>query len=81
MVDTNLVGTINCLDLVARDKADLVFLSTSRVYPIAAINGICELHDDEFRIDPATSLSGASQNGIAEDFPLAGVRSLSLIHI
>lgn len=26
--------------------------------------------------DPATSLSGASQYGIAEDFPLAGVRSL-----
>ncbi|HQW39546.1 MAG TPA: NAD-dependent epimerase/dehydratase family protein [Flavobacteriales bacterium] len=76
VVDTNLVGTINCLDLVARDKADLVFLSTSRVYPIAAINGICELHNDEFRIDPATSLSGASQYGIAEDFPLAGVRSL-----
>jgi CDP-paratose 2-epimerase len=76
VVDTNLGGTVHCLDLVARDKADLVFLSTSRVYPIAAINGICQPSEDGFRIDPNVSLSGASQAGIAEDFPLDGVRSL-----
>ncbi len=76
VVDTNLLGTINCLELVARDKADIVFLSTSRVYPIATINGICEHDDEGFHINPKSNVTGASDQGIAEEFPLAGVRSL-----
>ena len=31
--ETNLVGAYNCLELARRDDAQLVFLSTSRVYP------------------------------------------------
>ena len=31
--ETNLVGAYNCLELARRDGAQLVFLSTSRVYP------------------------------------------------
>ena len=76
VVDTNLIGTINCLELVARDKADIVFLSTSRVYPIAAINGSCVENDGRFSIDPKAAVTGASAHGISEDFPLHGVRSL-----
>lgn len=76
VVDTNLLGTLNCLALVARDQADLVFLSTSRVYPIAAINGMCVEADDRFRIDADHAPVGASERGISEDFPLNGVRSL-----
>ncbi|MFT3883911.1 MAG: NAD-dependent epimerase/dehydratase family protein [Flavobacteriales bacterium] len=74
--DTNLVGTLNCLALVARDKADLVFLSTSRVYPIAAINAMCIEESEGFRIDPASAPVGAGERGIAEDFPVAGARTL-----
>ena len=74
--DTNLMGTLNCLDLVARDKADLIFLSTSRVYPIAGINAMCAEGAERFVIDPARTPHGASIRGIAEDFPLAGARSL-----
>lgn len=74
--DTNLVGTLNCLDLVARDKADLLFLSTSRVYPIAGINAMCREMPDRFDVDPAKAPVGASANGIAEHFPLAGARTL-----
>lgn len=74
--DTNLMGTLNCLDLVARDKADLLFLSTSRVYPIGAINAMCTERDHRFDIDPALAPAGASHNGIAEEFPLAGPRTL-----
>jgi CDP-paratose 2-epimerase len=33
-VQTNLMGAYNCLELARRDSAQLVFLSTSRVYPI-----------------------------------------------
>ncbi len=74
--DTNLVGTLNCLELVARDKADLLFLSTSRVYPVAAINAMCREEGDRFAIDPSIAPSGASERGIAEDFPLNGARTL-----
>lgn len=76
VVDTNLVGTLNCLELVARDRADLVFLSTSRVYPIAAINANLTDTGGEFTLDPNTHTSGLSAQGITEDFPLSGVRSL-----
>ena len=35
--ETNLVGAFNCLELCRRHDAHLVFLSTSRVYPVAAL--------------------------------------------
>ena len=76
VVGTNLIGTVNCLELAARDKADVVFLSTSRVYPIDAINALCNETDAGFAIDPAKAVRGASAAGIAEEFPLEGVRSL-----
>ena len=37
VINTNLTGTINCLEAVRRCGAALVFLSTSRVYPIAGL--------------------------------------------
>jgi CDP-paratose 2-epimerase len=40
VVDTNLVGTVNCLEVAQRQRADVVFLSTSRVYPIGPLNEI-----------------------------------------
>ncbi len=76
VVDTNLIGTINCLDLVARDRADLVFLSTSRVYPIAPINAAYELHNDTFRVRKDHGMKGISERGISEDLDLIGVRTL-----
>jgi CDP-paratose 2-epimerase len=35
MLNTNLVGTIHCLELARRHQSDVIFLSTSRVYPVA----------------------------------------------
>jgi CDP-paratose 2-epimerase len=40
VVQTNLVGTINCLELARKTQADFIFLSTSRVYPIAYLNNL-----------------------------------------
>ncbi len=40
IINTNLSGTINCLELARKNKADVVFLSTSRVYPYEVINNI-----------------------------------------
>lgn len=76
VLDTNLIGTLHCLELVARDKAKLIFLSTSRVYPVAPINAMCSEGADKFSIDPLKAPQGASAAGIAEDFPLQGVRTL-----
>jgi CDP-paratose 2-epimerase len=77
VVNTNLVGTINCLELARRLKADLIFLSTSRVYPIANLNRIATAEDaTRFVITPEQTLPGVSARGIAEQFPLEGARSL-----
>ncbi|MCG8701842.1 MAG: NAD-dependent epimerase/dehydratase family protein, partial [Bacteroidales bacterium] len=40
VVQTNLMGTINTLDLAKKHQADVIFLSTSRVYPITNIEKI-----------------------------------------
>ena len=40
VIDTNLTGTVHCLELARRAGAAVLFLSTSRVYPIAALNAI-----------------------------------------
>jgi CDP-paratose 2-epimerase len=77
VVRTNLDGTVNCLEHARRHGADVVFLSTSRVYPTAALNS---LHVTEattrFELDREQPITGASARGIAEDFPLDGARSL-----
>lgn len=74
VVDTNLLGTVNCLELLARDKADLVFLSTSRVYPMAPLNDSMALHDGRFVVH--REQPGLSARGLNEDFTLTGARSL-----
>jgi len=77
VVDSNLLGTINCLELARRNKADVVFLSTSRVYPIAAVNAVAVVEEPtRFRIAPGQQTAGLSTEGIAESFPLEGARSL-----
>ncbi len=40
VLDTNLVGTINCLEAARARGAAFLFLSTSRIYPIAALNDL-----------------------------------------
>jgi CDP-paratose 2-epimerase len=76
VLQTNLVGTINCLELARKTKADFIFFSTSRVYPIEKI---CQLKyvETETRFQLIDQkVPGASAAGIAEDFPLEGARSL-----
>lgn len=76
LLGTNLVGTLNCLEIVRQYQASIIFLSTSRVYPIEPINSH-HYTEEETRLTPTGSfLSGFSENGISECFPLSGVRSL-----
>src|SRR5215207_531665 len=74
---TNLVGAYNCLELARREGAFMLFLSTSRVYPISALNGLLYDEDEtrfELRADQTTP--GASEAGISETFPVGGARTL-----
>lgn len=77
VLHTNLTGTIHCLELARRTNADVIFLSTSRVYPIAPLRALplARQHD---RLDLAADASGPgwSRAGISTEFPLAGYRSM-----
>jgi len=77
LVETNLVGTARCLEAARRLRADVVFLSTSRVYPIAGLRALpLEPRGDRLDLDPAAAGPGWSHAGIATGFPLDGPRSL-----
>ncbi|HEX3469441.1 MAG TPA: NAD-dependent epimerase/dehydratase family protein [Candidatus Elarobacter sp.] len=77
VIDANLRGTVNLLELARRDGADVVFLSTSRVYPIAALDAIVlDEQATRFAIAAQQTLPGVGPGGISEDFPLAGARSI-----
>ena len=70
---TNLVGTLNLLEVCRRHDAGMIFLSTSRVYPIAALSSLAlDEGPTRFEIASRQELGGVSTEGIAEAFPLAG---------
>jgi CDP-paratose 2-epimerase len=76
LVQSNLVGAYHCLELARRDDAQVVFISTSRVYPYAALNALGHREaPTRFELCPDRAL-GASEQGIAEEFPLDGARTL-----
>lgn len=77
IVSTNLNGTINCLELARKRKADIIFLSTSRVYPIETTRNLkYKETDSRFQLRKEQQLPGVSVNGITEQFPMEGARSL-----
>jgi CDP-paratose 2-epimerase len=77
VIDTNLVGTIHCLELARRASAAVLFLSTSRVYPIVRLNAIrTEEAATRFEVAADQDLPGVTAAGITEDFPLDGTRSI-----
>jgi CDP-paratose 2-epimerase len=77
VLQTNLLGTINVLELARQVNAKLVFLSTSRVYPIETLKSInlVELAT-RFEIASEQTIAGISHLGISEEFPLQSYRSL-----
>ncbi|QMW00214.1 NAD-dependent epimerase/dehydratase family protein [Spirosoma foliorum] len=77
LINTNLFGTVNCLNYALKHKSNFIFLSTSRVYPIKTIETLnFEEADTRFVLTDAQPVPGVSSKGIAEDFPLTGARSL-----
>ncbi|MCU0652605.1 MAG: NAD-dependent epimerase/dehydratase family protein [Candidatus Omnitrophica bacterium] len=69
IIDTNLMGTVNCLELCRKRKAGMIFLSSSRIYPYELINAIK-------RRETTTRFVWSGCAGISTDFSLTGPRTL-----
>jgi CDP-paratose 2-epimerase len=72
---TNLLGLFHCLERCRRDGAAMLFLSTSRVYPIATL----EAHpwrETDTRFEWVESGGPIGPQGVSEACPLEGARSL-----
>jgi len=76
LFQTNLIGAYHCLEMARKWQAKLIFLSTSRVYPIARL----ESHpwqelETRFAWQDQGTL-GISSRGVTEALDLNGARSL-----
>ncbi|MDW8217093.1 MAG: NAD-dependent epimerase/dehydratase family protein [Acidobacteriota bacterium] len=69
LVEHNLVGTLNLLELARRWNAGFILLGTSRVYSIAALCAMPLVSlSTRFAPDPAASIPGLSAEGVTEHF-------------
>jgi CDP-paratose 2-epimerase len=76
-VQTNLLGAFNCLERARAEGAFLVFLSTSRVYPVAPqLELTLEEAETRFELAESQPVAGSGSAGISEGFPMAGARTL-----
>ncbi len=77
VLQTNLIGTINLLELARKTNASLMFLSTSRVYSIEPLSSL-NIVEEATRLELAESqtIPGVSVAGITENFPVNSYRSL-----
>lgn len=77
VIDTNLGGTINCLEHARKHGAGTIFLSSSRVYPIQTLNEMAYTEAaTRFELADTQTVTGISAQGISETCPLEGARSM-----
>lgn len=77
VVDTNLIGTLHTLEAARRWNAAFLFLSTSRVYPIHRLRQIrLRQTDERFEMEEKQNVPGVAVDGVAEDFPVDGSKTL-----
>ena len=77
LIQTNILGAYNCLEFVRKFAGAIIFLSTSRVYSLAALKNVnLKEAESRFEIAPEQSLVGLSVKGINEKFPVDTARSL-----
>ena len=73
LVHTNLTGAYNCLELARRDGAFVVFLSTSRVYPVAPqVELALEEAQTRFEIAAEQAVAGRLPGGDLRGLPARG---------
>ncbi|OGV35573.1 MAG: 3-beta hydroxysteroid dehydrogenase [Lentisphaerae bacterium GWF2_45_14] len=77
LIETNLNGAINCAEVCRENNAGMIFLSTSRVYPMAPlVNASITEKETRFNFDKQQAVPGLSELGVSEKFPMDGERSL-----
>lgn len=76
VINNNLYGSVNCFNACLKKKAKLIFLSTSRVYPIDTIES-ANFTEEPTRFSFAADQKekGISKLGISEELSLNGARS------
>jgi CDP-paratose 2-epimerase len=77
VIQTNLSGTINCLELARRRVGATIFLSTSRVYSIRPLREL-RLREGatRFELEEQQVIGGVTSEGIDESFTTSLPRSL-----
>ena len=76
VLNTNLTGSLNCFETARQQNAAILFLSSSRVYPIEPLNALAHREGEtRFVLLDEQQPSGCSAEGVTEDFPLTGARS------
>jgi CDP-paratose 2-epimerase len=77
LIDTNLNGTINTLYFAKKHQAAFIFLSTSRVYPYDTLaQAKLVASPNRFNLSNDQALKGLSEQGVSENYPLEGLRSI-----
>lgn len=77
VIDTNLGGTLNLLELARTRGGAVIFLSTSRVYAMSALRELDYAEGPtRFELRDGQPHRGASAAGIAEDFTTDGARTI-----
>jgi CDP-paratose 2-epimerase len=77
VLQTNLTGTLHCLEFARRRAEKFIFLSTSRVYSISPLRAVVLVETPtRFEIADAQQYQGVSGRGISESFPTHLPRSL-----
>jgi CDP-paratose 2-epimerase len=72
----NLVGAYNCLEKTRAWQARLIFLSTSRVYPIARLEAHPWQEEGTRFVWKEGDTKGISSRGVSEEIDMEGARSL-----
>lgn len=73
---TNLVGAYNCLEKARSWESRFIFLSTSRVYPIARLESHPWMEETTRFVWEDDGAVGITSRGVSEDLPMEGARSL-----
>jgi CDP-paratose 2-epimerase len=78
LIEHNLYGTINLLELAKCHRAGFVLISTSRVYSVRSLSEIpVKANGDAFEPDESANLpKGVSEHGVAENFSTSPPLSL-----
>ncbi|MFA7273188.1 MAG: NAD-dependent epimerase/dehydratase family protein [Crocinitomicaceae bacterium] len=76
VIQNNLIGSINCFNNALNNDALLIFLSTSRVYPIQKIENANFIEEEmSYSFSDKQTEFGISEYGISEKLSLIGSRS------